>query len=158
MDLAPFVEKLRQDLAAVAEVTGTELADRLTAPLESAIRLTLLDVLSTAAEDLTQELAPATVDLRLRRGEPDFVVTTPPGATAEPESRPMTPVDATDGAMSRINLRLPEQLKTRVEEASSRDGLSVNGWLVRAATDALDRTDQDQRRATRGQRYTGWVR
>jgi hypothetical protein len=64
--------------------------------------------------------------------------------------------------MARVNFRLTETLKGRIEDAAERAGLSVNGWLVRAAAAALDadgpgrRTD---RRAARGsQRYTGWVR
>jgi hypothetical protein len=71
--------------------------------------------------------------------------------------------------MVRINLRLPEHLKGRVEEAAGRAGLSVNAWLVRAATAAVDggnassdqgdRPPRDDWRAPRGgQRFTGWVR
>ena len=68
--------------------------------------------------------------------------------------------------MARINLRLPEQLKGRVEAAADRAGLSVNGWLVRAAAAAVDSaapgpalSGQAGRRAPRGgQHYTGWVR
>ena len=73
--------------------------------------------------------------------------------------------------MVRINLRLPEHLKARVEDAASQAGLSVNSWLVRAATAALDPSSQAQtqgpgrraarearRTATSGQRFTGWVR
>ena len=64
--------------------------------------------------------------------------------------------------MSRINLRLPDHLKARVEQAAGREGLSVNAWLVRAAAAALERTDPDRRggpRSLRGtQHYTGWAR
>jgi hypothetical protein len=64
--------------------------------------------------------------------------------------------------MSRINLRLPDHLKARVEQAAGREGLSVNAWLVRAAAAALDRADPDRRRAARPSRgtqhYTGWAR
>ena len=64
--------------------------------------------------------------------------------------------------MSRINLRLPDGLKARVEEAAEREGLSVNAWLVRAASATLDRgpdTWHTERRGRRsGQRYTGWAR
>jgi hypothetical protein len=71
---------------------------------------------------------------------------------------------AEDGPAARINVRLPEQLKTRVEEAAAREGRSVNAWLVRAASTALQRSDRDQtsepqgtgRRAKQG--FTGWVR
>jgi hypothetical protein len=64
--------------------------------------------------------------------------------------------------MSRINLRMSDQLKARIEHAAGRDGLSVNAWLVRAAAAAVERGDaphRDQVRLPRSaQRYTGWVR
>jgi hypothetical protein len=67
-----------------------------------------------------------------------------------------------DAAVSRINLRLPDQLKSRIEEAAGREGLSVNAWLVRAASVAVQ-TDaaapQSAPRAPRGgQSFSGWVR
>ena len=69
MDLTPYVDNLRHELAVAAEAGGEDakaLADRLTAPLESAVRLTLLDALSAAAAEITRDLAPGSVDLRLR--------------------------------------------------------------------------------------------
>ena len=42
MDLTPYVDKLREELAVAAEAGGEEaraLAERLTAPLDSAVRL-----------------------------------------------------------------------------------------------------------------------
>src|SRR5512144_1757013 len=89
MELTPCVETLRRDLAVAAEAGGDDaraLAERLTAPLESAIRLMLLDALSAAADEITRELAPGSVELRLRAGEPDFVVTPAPAEPAEPTS------------------------------------------------------------------------
>ena len=78
MDITPYVENLRRDLAVAADAGGEEaraLAERLTAPLESAVRLMLLDALSAAADEITRELAPGSVELRLRAGEPEFAVT-----------------------------------------------------------------------------------
>jgi hypothetical protein len=63
--------------------------------------------------------------------------------------------------MSRLNLRLPDALKVRIEEAARQEGLSLNAWLVRVAAAALgpDSDRNSQRRSSRGnQRYTGWVR
>lgn len=162
MDLTPFVDELRREVAVAAEAAGAEaaaLAERLTAPLESAIRLTLLDALSAAADEITRDLAPGSVEVRLRRRDAEFAVSLP--ATPEPaseETPPPPPPEADDGAVSRINLRLPEQLKQRVEEAADRDRLSTNAWLVRAATAALgpDR-NRTQRRTGYGEKYTGWV-
>lgn len=177
MDLTSYVQHLRQEFATAAELAGDDardLAERLTAPLESAIQLTLLNALSAAADEITRDLAPGSVDLRLRGGDPDFIVTPPPaddafedatdgatdGATGAP-SAPVPALTADDGATSRINFRPPEQLKIRIEEAASREGLSVNAWLIRVVAAALapDHGRRTARRAPSGkQRYTGWVR
>ncbi|HEY7619161.1 MAG TPA: hypothetical protein VH834_05275 [Solirubrobacteraceae bacterium] len=162
MDLTPYTEQLRRELGVAAEAGGDDaraLADRLTAPLESAIRLMLLEALSAAADEITVELAPGSVELRLRSGEPEFVVTAAPAD--EPAEPTAAPVDAEDGATARINLRLPEQLKAGVERAASRERLSVNSWLVRAVAAAVANTDRDrprQRGGPIGQTYTGWAR
>jgi hypothetical protein len=75
---------------------------------------------------------------------------------------PPAPPEADEGATARINLRLPEQLKAGIEQAASRERLSVNAWLVRAAAAALAHDDPDRRPRQRGgrfgQAYTGWVR
>jgi hypothetical protein len=96
------------------------------------------------------------------------VVTPPPAelaADAAPGDRPRLTAAATtdpdDGAMSRINLRMPDQLKARVEQAAAAEGFSVNAWLVRAATSALERgrEPQSQSRGPRStQRFSGWTR
>lgn len=169
MDLTQYVSSLRHELAVAAEAGGDDaraLAERLTAPLESAVWLVLLDALSTAAAEITRDLAPGSVDLRLRGREPTFVVTPP--AAEPPFTEPAAPAPAPpglpegeEGATARISFRLTEQLKSRIEEAASQAGLSVNAWLVRAAAAALESGDlggQPSRRVPwGGQRYTGWV-
>ncbi|MYS22153.1 HicB family protein [Streptomyces sp. DvalAA-14] len=177
MDLTPYVDNLRQELAVAAEAGGDDaraLAERLTAPLESAARLTLLNALSAAMGEVTRELAPGSVDVRLRGLDPEFVVTAPPAPEPFREARdqvaapaaggPPEPVnaDADDGAMARINFRLPAHLKARAEYAATAEGLSVNAWLVRAVSTALDggeRADPPGRVRDSGSRgFTGWVR
>ena len=169
MDLTTYVNNLGREFATLAEAGGDEsraLVERLTGSLESAIRMTLLDVLSAAADEITRDLAPGSVEVRLRGRDPNFVVTPVP---TEPiagsvEEAPATVEIAEDGPSSRINVRLPEQLKAAVEEAAAKEGRSVNAWLVRAASAALRRSDRDQRSEPRGsairtqQRITGWVR
>jgi hypothetical protein len=167
MDLSQYVENLRRELAVTADAGGEDaraLAERLTAPLESAVRLMLLDALSAAADEITRELAPGSVELRLRAGEPDFVVMSAPvddpDAPARDAPPPLVPPERDEGATARINLRLPEQLKAGVEQAASRERLSVNAWLVRVAAAAIANDDRPprQRGGRIGQAYTGWVR
>ncbi|MGY9068911.1 toxin-antitoxin system HicB family antitoxin [Streptomyces sp. CAS3] len=169
MDLTPYVDNLRRELSVAAEAGGEdarELAERLTAPLESAARLTMLNVLSAAMDEITRDLAPGSVDVRLRGLDPDFVVTLPETggpveAAAEPVAPPQAPLDTDEGGTARVNLRLPAQLKARAEEAASREGLSVNAWLVRAVSAAVDgeaRPRPAEKTQTFGQSFTGWVR
>ena len=140
-----------------------ELAERLSDQLGSAIRLTLLDALSAAADEITRELAPGSAELRLRAGEPDFVVTPAPvDEPAEPASAAAPPApEGDEGATARINLRLPEHLKTGIEQAAGRERLSVNAWLVRVLASAVAHGDRDQAPRSRGgrvgQSYSGWV-
>src|ERR1700729_2042280 len=85
MELTPYVESLRRELTVAAEVGGQDaraLADRLLQPLDAAVRLTLLEALSAAAEEISAELAPGAVDVRLRGGAAGFVVTPPPAPAA----------------------------------------------------------------------------
>jgi hypothetical protein len=173
MELEPYVDRLRDQLAVAASAGGEDalsLAQRLTAALDAAVRLTLLDALSAAAAEITSELAPGSVELRLRGSEPEFVVTVPPAETAgeQTDSGNLTGGWSTsaggagEGGMARINLRLPDQLKSQVEQSAEREGLSINAWLVRAVAAAVDRgqpgAQRGQRTARSGQRYTGWGR
>ena len=165
MDLGLHVEQLQRQLADAAATGGDEareIVERFAGPLEAAIRLTLQDVLAAAAEEITCDLAPGAVEVRLRGRDLEFVVTAPP-TEVRPADEPLPPpIDGDDGAMARINLRLPDHLKARVEQAADAAGLSVNAWLVRAAAAALERADPGRRSGSRAplgsQRYTGWAR
>ncbi len=176
MDLRVYIEDIHRQLVVAAEAGGDDaraLAERLVAPLDAAIRLAFQDILGAAAEEITCELAPGSVELRLRGRDPEFVVTPPPAPpTADGVSETgqqlrnraaiaALSVEADEGGVSRINLRLPDQLKSRIEQAAGAEGQSVNSWLVRAAAAALERTDPGRQPPGFGkvaQRYTGWAR
>ena len=174
MDLTQHVEELRRQLEVAAEAGGEEarvIAGRLTVALESATRLVLLDAISAAAAEITLDLAPGSVDVRLRGRDPEFVVTPPPAdhSVAAPTDRPPASAtsagaaanDGDDTGTSRITLRLPEHLKSRIEEAAGREGLSVNSWLVRtiaAAVEAPGPQPPNVRSSpVGGQSFTGWA-
>ena len=177
MDLTRYVDNLQQQLATAAAAGGEdarELAGRLTAPLDTAARLVLLEALSDAAGEISAELAPGSVDVRLRGGAPEFVVAAPRAGATEPvpvtlpvsdasAQAALSAADVESGATTRTTLRLPEHLKTKAEAAAARDGVSVNTWLVRAVAAALEqptgRPTAQNRPDQRGSgRVTGWVR
>lgn len=178
MDMNEYVESIQRQVAAVAEAGGEDaraLAERLMAPLDATIRMALLDLLAKAAEEITCDLAPGSVEVRLRGRDPEFVVTLPPvDAPGDEQAFPApaavdTGQAAGDTDMARINLRMPDQLKVRIEQAAATEGISVNAWLVRAAAAALERPQggrpersspaRTEGRAPRSsQRYKGWAR
>jgi hypothetical protein len=180
MDLQPYIDEIHRQLESAAQSGGEDaraLAERLVAPLDAAVRLSLLEALAAAAQEITCDLAPGSVEVRLRGRDPEFVVTTPaepagddPAAVTDPISNDWSAGGVAavgafagdEGAMARINLRMPDHLKARVDQAAAGAGLSVNAWLVRAAAAALERADPSRRLERRGpqgaQRFTGWAR
>lgn len=156
MELEQYVSDLHRQLAVTAE-SGDEstraAAERLAAGLDAATRLVLLDALSAAVGEITRELAPTAVDLRLRGREVEFVVSQ---QSADDE----LPIDVDDVSTSRTTLRLPDALKTRVDDAAAAEGLSVNTWLVRAVAAALQPKQRRsaQRAVKSGDNFAGWAR
>src|SRR6187200_3404629 len=133
MDITPYVESLRHDLAAAAEAGGDEAkaaAERLALALDPAVRLALMDALSQAAAEITSELPQGSVDVRLKGREPQFVVdvpTMPLPAPAAPPAAPTPPaaddVEADeDDSVARITLRIPESVKFKAEELAAKSG------------------------------------
>ena len=157
MNLQPYVDGVRHELAVAAAAGGPEaeaLADRLTAPLDSAIRLTLLEALSDAAEEITREVAPRSVDVRLRGRDPAFTVS--PAVLEEAEPVAAVPEADDEGGTWRVTLRVPESLRSSVDAAARAEGLSVNAWLVRAVASTLG--GKRHARAGTDKHFSGWVR
>jgi len=162
MELDPYITDLQRQLATAADNGSDDIraaAERLAAGLDAATRLVLLDALSAAAGEITRDLAPGSVDLRLRGREIEFVVTQPI-AEADLDDVPTASVDLDDASTSRTTLRLPDVLKARVDDAAAADGLSVNTWLVRAVAAALQpKQRRSAQRALRtGDNFAGWAR
>ena len=172
MELSEYTETMRREVATVTRFAGEDVAragQLIADSLDSSIRLTLLDVLSGAAAEITSRLDEVAIELRLSSGDPTFAVVRaaqvppappPPPAPPAPGAGPSADAEEETGT-SRVTLRLPDGLKSRAEAAAARDGLSLNAWLVRAASQALgnpgEATVQSSRRGP-GKRMTGFAR
>ena len=146
MDLSPYLESVRHGVAnaaALADDATQQVAHRLGTAIESSTRLALIQALSDAAGTISAELAPASVEVRMAGQDPEFVVSVPSGS-AEPtmlvppdEQPPPEEPELDEEPLARISLRLPNSVKTRVDEMADQDGISTNAWLIRAVMDAL---------------------
>jgi hypothetical protein len=151
MNVAAFVEALQQDLANVAGIGDdavAEAARRISAALESSLRLRLTDALGEAAAELANQLPDGHVEVRVTGGEPELVYVPDPGA-------PPTPTSLED-LSARITLRLPETLKAIVDAAAQEAGVSANTWLLQQIHRSADPTKR--RSHPGGRRMTGYGR
>src|SRR5207302_11029000 len=106
MELAPHVEALVRDLnsiAAVGDDATSQAAARLAAALKASAGMRLLDALSEAALELSDQLPGGHVEVRLAGQDPSLVY-------VEDEPEPTT-ASGDDALSVRITLRLPEGLK-----------------------------------------------
>jgi HicB family len=148
MQIDGYVQAVREDLvrvAALGDETTARAAELLAVALESSLGRRLQEALGEAALELSGQLDSGRVEVRIAGGDPELVYVR--DEDAEPAGTGDEVLDA------RITLRLPEPLKKRVEDAASREGVSVNTWIVQA----LVRNAHTARRSS-GKRLTGYGR
>jgi len=151
MQIDGYVQALREDLAHVAALgdeSTARAAELLAVALEASVARRLQEALGEAALEVSSQLDTGRVEVRIAGGDPELVV------VRDPEAEPVQAAgEETNVLDARITLRLPEALKKRVEDAASRDGVSVNTWIVQA----LVRNANTARRSS-GKRLSGYGR
>jgi hypothetical protein len=139
MDLTPYLASLREDLTTTASA-GDENTRRaaavLAAALEPAARLAIMNALSDLAAEVTASLDDYVVDVRLD-GRDVQVVVTGTGSAHHRGEEPPPPPHEEGGDMSRMTLRLFEQLKAKAEQAAAAQGVSLNTFVQQAVQGAL---------------------
>jgi hypothetical protein len=141
MDLTPYIAALREDLATAASA-GDEntrrTAEVLAAALEPAARLAIMNALSDLAAEVTASLDDHVVDVRLSGRDVQVVVTGRAAPHDDSRRDDLPPVDESAGGdMSRMTLRLFEQLKAKAEQAAAAQGVSLNTFVQQAVQGAL---------------------
>ncbi|WP_063044540.1 toxin-antitoxin system HicB family antitoxin [Nocardia pseudovaccinii] len=135
MDLNKYTAQLREDLIAAAALGDEKTqatAAALAAATESSARLALLAALSDLAAEVSAELGDRTVHVSVNGTDATVDVRKNPAAENEhPTIEEMT------GDISRVTLRMVEQLKSKAEEAAAASGVSLNSWLSNAVSGAL---------------------
>ncbi len=162
MQLSPYVAQVQTQLAAAAALgddATRRVAEALSAAAEPATRLAILAAVTAAADEVTAALldSPDAPVLAVRLDGDELRIEV---RAAEQHHEPAAVSAGTEAdASARISLRLSEALKSDVESAAKADSVSVNTWLVRAASRALApsraRAGWDTRAS--GHRITGWI-
>jgi len=132
MQIDGIIQALREDLArtaALGDENTSRAAELLSVALESSLGRRLQDALSEAALELNDQLESSHVELRVAGHDLQLVLVREDGSMPE---------QADEAFSARITLRLPESLKQRVESAATREGASVNTWLVQALQRAVE--------------------
>jgi hypothetical protein len=164
MQLDDYVHQVRDSLTAAAALGDDrvrEVAESLATAASPAIRLAILTALAEAADEVTTALldtadAPV-VAIHVEVDEIRVEVT-----NTRPDSGPSSRGDDGD-ASARISMRLSDALKSDIDAAATREGISVNTWLVRAASAALSgplsgpAAANRNRHGTNTHRVTGWI-
>lgn len=148
MDLSKFTQRFREDLLAAAAL-GDERTQQLAAALaksaEPAVRLILMSALSEFATRISAEFDDRTIEVRIDGDNLDFAVihdaqTAADGANLPPRDPVADFEQALDdlgGNISRVTLRLVDNIKARAEEAANANGVSLNSWVSQAVRGAL---------------------
>jgi hypothetical protein len=152
MELQGFVQGLQADLEQIAAVGNDDVAEaarRLSAAVGASAGLRLLDALTEAALELNAQLPSGHVEIRVAGQDPSLVYVA--------EAAEASPVGGGDEELvARISLRLPQGLKAAIELAASREGVSVNTWLVRALGRLISAGVSERRGP--GNRLSGFAR
>lgn len=154
MDLTEYTARLRDDLTAAAALGDADtqrIAEALAGSAERSAQLMLVSALSDLAREASEELGDRTLHVRFegtdvkveatrRRPEPG-----PASSSPNDTSDPYRTLEDVTGDISRVTLRLVDQIKARAEEAAVQDGMSLNSWVSQAVQGAL----RDQMRRSR---------
>ena len=126
MKMSKFIELLSNDIKALGKLGGQELdsaVSRLIPTLAPVLRTRLLEALTEIAEELSEQLPGAHLEARVQGDEIELIYFEDGSVTRE------SPADLN----ARITLRLPEDLKSRIESAATKEGISLNSWLLKTS-------------------------
>lgn len=172
MDLTPYTQNLRDDMLAAASV-GDEQTRRaaalLTAAIEPAARLAIMNALSDLAGEVTAALEDASVELRLEGRDVRVAVTrhetdaddarwrSGHGADDDEDEDIGRAVRDAGNELSRTTLRLFNDVKLQAEQAANAQGVSLNTYIQRAVSDAVRSSVNSSRKGRGNRTIVGFV-
>jgi hypothetical protein len=133
MQLEPIMNEIEAAIEAQLQLADPAVADAATtflAAFAPAMRQGLTRAVEHAATEISAQLGDRRVEVRLVDGQPEL------GLSAVEDTSSPTDQDFE----ARITLRLPNQLKSIIEDSAASSGESINGWVVDALRSRTKRT------------------
>jgi len=141
MDVQSYTSRIRSDLVAAAALGDEKTqatAEALATAAESSTRLALLSALSDLAGEISNQLDDRTVHVSMNGDDVTVDIRkTSVGGDGDHANFDHLGFDEMTGDISRVTLRLVEQLKSRAEEAAAQSGQSLNSWMSGVVSGAL---------------------
>lgn len=142
MDISEYTAKLHDDLVTAAELGDDHtrrIAASLAAAMEPSIRLVLLAAATELAKEIGAEIEDRDVKVHLDGNSilVDVQKASKDSGAEEPAKENVYSFDDVSGDISRVTLRMMEQIKARAEEAANQNGVSLNSWVSQAVQGAL---------------------
>ena len=126
MKTSKYIDRLTGDIQALGKLGGQELetaVSRLIPTLAPVLRSRLLEALVEIADELKEQIPGAHLEARVQGDEIELIYVEDGSVIRE------NPSDLN----ARITLRLPEDLKSRIETAATQEGISLNSWLLKTS-------------------------
>lgn len=136
MQIEAYVQAIREDLARIAAIgdeSTARVAEMLAGALEPSLGRRLQEALSEAALELSSQLDEGRIEVRVAGGDPELVYVSSEEATAAAAD-----ASSEESLSARVTLRLPDSLKSRIEDAAATGGVSLNTWIVRTLSRAVE--------------------
>lgn len=126
MKMSKFIHLMSGDIKALGRLGGPELetaVSRLIPTLVPVLHTRLLEAFTEITEEVNEQILGAHLETRVQGDDIELVYIEDGTSIRE------NPSDLN----ARITLRLPEDLKSRIESAATKDGISLNSWLLKAS-------------------------
>lgn len=138
MNTSHYLMRLHSDLISLGQLGGPEMAqmtERLMPAMSPILQQRLIEQIALLVAEHNQLAGALVLELRMTPDELQLVAPQP----SQPVSEPIGDLDA------RFALRLPTELKERIDQFASNEGISANTWIIRTLNAAVAQPTVSQR-------------
>ena len=138
MNTSHFLARIHSDLVSLGQLGGPEMAqmtERLLPAMSPILQQRLIEQIALLVAEHNQFMGAVVLELRMTPDELQLIAPQP----NQPGSEPIGDLDA------RFALRLPTELKDRIDQFASNEGISANTWIIRTLNTAVAQPATSQR-------------